>query len=59
MTTATLDRQSVYYALLCIDNGAQYDVYGDNWLELEAEARLLAASLGVEITVFNSEAPEY
>ena len=54
----TLDRQSQNHALLTLANGAQYDVYGNSWLEMKDEANEIAASLGVIVDVFNSECPE-
>lgn len=54
----TLDRQSADYALLCLSTGEVYDVYGSDWTELCEEAAAVAAHIGVEIEVFNSEIPE-
>ncbi len=54
----TLDRQSKGWALLCLPNGDQFDVYGDDWVELVADAKALAAHLGVQIDTFNGELPE-
>lgn len=58
MTTATLDRQDPEYALLVLDNGERYDIYGEDWADLKEAAIALADHLGVKITVFNSELPE-
>ena len=58
MTTATLDRQTADYAILCAADGRTWDVYGDNWAELREEARLIAAHEGLTIDLYNSETPE-
>ncbi len=54
----TLDRTSAEHALLILDNGDAYDVYGMAWSEIKAEGVALADSLGVKIEVFNANLPE-
>ena len=54
----TLDRQSDHHAFLILEDGRVFDIYGDDWAEICADARALADHLGVVIDVFNSEAPE-
>lgn len=58
MTTATVDRNATDHALLCAADGRVWDVYGDNWAEIVAEAEVIAQSEGLTIEVFNSEMPE-
>jgi hypothetical protein len=54
----TLDRQSKEHAFLTLADGSVFDVYGDNWVEIVADADCLAEHLGVAIDVYNSELPE-
>lgn len=56
--TATLDRNTAETALLTLSNGDVFEIYGADWCEMKADAIGLAASLGVEIEIFNSELPE-
>lgn len=56
--TAILDRCSATWALLTLSSGHQYDVYGSNWEELNAEADCIARVLGFEITLRNPEVAE-
>lgn len=60
MITATLDRQTKDWALLCCSDGRVYDVTGDNWSELVACAKDTIDMLGenIEIECYNSELPE-
>ena len=54
----TLDRLDKLTAELTLDDGRKFEVYGDNWAEIRADALSLADHLGVTIDVFNSVAPE-
>jgi len=54
----TLDRTNKTHALLILDNGDAYDVYGDNWQEIKEEAIAMADCMGVIIETFNAEIPE-
>lgn len=57
--TATLDRQTKDWALLCLSDGRVFDISVDGgWKELKEQALEVAAELGVEIEGFNSELPE-
>lgn len=54
----TIDRFNETTAELTLADGRKFEVYGDNWTELCADARALADHLGVTIDVFNSIGPE-
>jgi hypothetical protein len=56
--TATLDRQTADYALLCAADGRVWEIYGDNWAELKADAQAVAEAEGLTIELYNSEIPE-
>jgi predicted component of type VI protein secretion system len=58
MTTAILDRIDTTSAILTASDGRCWDVYGDNWAELKADAQALAAFEGLTIELYNSELPE-
>jgi len=58
MTTAILDRLDQNTAALTDSAGRVWDVYGDNWAELVAEAKAIAEFEGLTIELFNSETPE-
>ena len=55
---ATLDRQTKDWALLTAPNNDIFDVCGENWSELVAEAKVIADHYGFSIDVFNPEMPE-
>lgn len=56
---SNLDRQSKHHALLTLADGRVFDVYGDNWAELVADAKAQLAHLGIAIDpTLNSELPE-
>ena len=58
MTTAILDRLDTTTAILTASDGRCWDVGGDNWSEIKADAQALAAFEGLTIELYNSETPE-
>ena len=60
MTTVDLQTKSDFgfWALLCLQNGDQYDVYGNTLSEVREEAKAIAESIGIEIDTWNMELPE-
>jgi hypothetical protein len=58
MNEAILDRTDRTSGVLTASDGRCWDVYGDNWAEIKADAESLAAFEGLTITLFNSELPE-
>lgn len=54
----TLDRFDEITAELTLADGRKFEVYGDTWAEIRADALSLADHLGVTIDVFNSTGPE-
>lgn len=55
--TATLDRETKDYAILCVSDGRVFDIYGDTWTEMVEEADIIAAHEGIIIENYNSELP--
>jgi len=56
--TAILDRITTESAILTSADGRCWDVYGDNWAEIKADAQALAEAEGLTIELYNSETPE-
>jgi hypothetical protein len=54
----TLDRLDKLTAELTLADGSKFEVYGDSWAEIRADALVLADHLGITIDVFNSVAPD-
>lgn len=60
MTTVDLQSKSEFgfWALLCLPNGDQYDVYGDTLAEVRTEASTIAEAIGAVVDTWNMELPE-
>jgi hypothetical protein len=57
-TLAQLNRIDATTAILTANDGRCWDVYGDNWVELKADAENIADFQNLTIELFNSELPE-
>jgi hypothetical protein len=58
MIIAQLLRVDATAAILTANDGRCWDVFGDNWKEMIADAKGLAAFEGLTIDLFDSELPE-
>lgn len=60
MVTVDLQTKSEagFWALLCLQNGDQYDLYGDTLADIRAAAEELGEHLGVTVDTWNLELPE-
>jgi hypothetical protein len=58
MTNAQLNRLDATTSVLTANDGRCWDIYGDDWAAMKADAQSLAAYEGLTIDIFNSETPE-